>query len=45
MRNELYKVACNLDVLDGDVDLIFFKKWLEKRLKIFLNPMANIIST
>ena len=30
------KVTCNLDILDGDVDLIF----LEKRLKIFLIPLA-----
>ena len=45
MRNEFYKVTCNLDILDGDVDLIFLEKWLEKRLKIFFNPIANIIAT
>ena len=36
MRNEFYKVTCNLDILDGDVDLIFLKKWLEK---LFLIPL------
>ena len=45
MRNEFYKVTCNLDILDGDVDLIFLEKWLEKRLKIFFNAIANIIAT
>ena len=28
MRNEFYKVTCNLDILDDDVDLIFLEKWL-----------------
>ena len=45
MRNEFYKVTCNLDILDGDVDLIFLEQWLEKRLKIFFNAIANIIAT
>ena len=45
MWNEFYKVTCNLDILDGDVDLIFLEKWLEKRLKIFFNPIANVIAT
>ena len=45
MRNEFYKVTCNLDILDGDVDLIFLEKMLEKRLKIFFNLIANIIVT
>ena len=45
MRNEFYKVTCNLDILDGDVDLIFLEKSLEKRFKIFFNPIANIIAT
>ena len=31
MRNEFYKVTCNLDVLDGDVYLIFLEEWLEKK--------------
>ena len=35
MQNEFYKVTCNLDILDGDEDLIFLEKWLEKCLKIF----------
>ena len=29
MRNEFYKVTCNVDILGGDVDLIFSAKWLE----------------
>ena len=45
MWNEFYKVTCNLDILDGDVDLTFLEKWLEKRFKIFFNPIANIIAT
>ena len=45
MQNEFYKVNCNLGILDGDVDLIFLNKWLEKHLKIFFNPIANIIAT
>ena len=44
MRNEFYKITCNLDILDGDVDLIFLERWLEKRLKIFFNPIASIIA-
>ena len=27
------------------MDLIFLEKWLEKRLKIFFNPTANITVT
>ena len=45
MQNEFYKVTCNRDILDGDVDLIFLEKWLEKCLKIFFNLIANIIAT
>ena len=45
MRNEFCKVTCTLDILNGDVDLIFLEKWLEKRLKIFFDPIANIIAT
>ena len=45
MQNEFYKVTCNQDILDGDVDLIFLEKWLEKCLKIFFNLIANIIAT
>ena len=30
MSNNFYKVGCNLDILDGDVDLFFLEKWLEK---------------
>ena len=41
MRNEFYKVTCNLDILDDDVDLIFLEKWLEKRFKLFFNHIAN----
>ena len=44
MCNEFYKVTCNLDILDGDAYLLFLEKWLEKRLKIFFNPIANIIA-
>ena len=44
-RDEFYKVTCNLDIPDGDVDLLFLQKWLEKRLKIFFNPIANITAT
>ena len=45
MRNEFYKVTCNLDILDGDVDLTFLERWLEKRLKIIFNSIAEIIAT
>ena len=45
MQSEFYKVTCNQDILDGDVDLIFLEKWLEKCLKIFFNLIANIIAT
>ena len=40
MQNKFYKVTCNLDTLDGDVDLIFLEKWQEKRLEIFLIPLS-----
>ena len=36
--------ARNLDIIDGDVDLLFLEKWLEKCLKIFFDPIANIIA-
>ena len=43
MRNEFYKVTCNLDILDGDPNLIFFEKYLvfEKYFfeKYFLIPL------
>ena len=45
MRNEFYKVTCNLDIFGGNEDLIFLEKWLEKRFKIFFNSIANIIVT
>ena len=45
MQNEFYKVTCNLDILDGDVDLIFLENvFLEKHLKYFLASLP-IIST
>ena len=36
--------ARNLDIIDGDVDLLFLEKRLEKYLKIFFDPIANIIA-
>ena len=45
MQNEFYKVTWNLDILDGGVDLMFLENWIEKHLKIFFNPIANIIAT
>ena len=46
MRNVFYnEVICNLAILDGNVDLLLLEKCLEKRLKIFFNPVANIIAT
>ena len=45
MRNEFGKITCNVDILDGEEDLIFLEKWLEKRLKSLFNPIATIIDT
>ena len=45
MRNEFYKVTCNLDIFGGNENFIFLEKWLEKRFKIFFNSIANIIVT
>ena len=48
MSNNFYKVGYNLDILDGDVDLFFLEKWLEKRLKsvwkYFLIPFPISLS-
>ena len=44
MRNQFYKLICNVDNLDGDVDLLVLEKLLEKRLKIFFNAIATIIA-
>ena len=45
MRNEFGKITCNVDIFDGEEDLIFLEKWLEKRLKSLFNPIATIIDT
>ena len=45
MHNEFYKVTCYLYIFDGDLDLLFLEKWLEKRLKIFLHSIANVTAT
>ena len=29
------EVICNLDILDGDVDLLLLEKYLQKHLKIY----------
>ena len=29
---------------DGSVNLIVFEQWLEKKLKQYFNPIANIIA-
>ena len=27
MRSKFYKVTCNIDIFDGDVNLLIWEKW------------------
>ena len=44
LRKEFYKSADSGVFVDGIVNLIVFEQWLEKKLKRYFNPIADIIA-
>ena len=44
LRKSFYKETKDVSFVSGDVTLIEFEKWLDNRLKEYVNPIANIIA-
>ena len=44
LRRDFFKATKNSNMLDGSVNLITLKNWLDKKLKSIFNPLADIIS-
>ena len=45
LRNQFLKSTSDSSFTDGSVNLIVFEKWLEKKLRSYFNPLADIIAS
>ena len=45
LRNQFFKSTADTSFTDGSVNLIAFEKWLEKKLRSYFNPLADIIAS
>ena len=43
LRQEFFKATRDCNLIDSPVNLIVFKNWLERKLKTYFNPLADII--
>ena len=44
LQQDFFKATRDSNLIDGSVNLIVFEKWLDKKLKILFNPLADIIA-
>ena len=44
LRQEFFKATRDWNLIDGSVNLIVFENWLERKLNIYFNPLADIIA-
>ena len=45
LRNQFFKSTADSSFTDGSVNLITFEKWLERKLRSYFNPLADIIAS
>ena len=41
LRNRFYKFTKDSNLMDGSVNLLIFGKWLDGRIKLCFNPLAD----
>ena len=44
LHEEFFKATRDCNLIDGSVNLIVFENWLDRKLKTYFNPLANIIA-
>ena len=44
LRQEFYKDTGNLQFTSHNINLVFFEQWLDKKLRRYFNPIADIIA-
>ena len=44
LRQEFFKATKDLNLIDGTLNLIVFENWLERKLKTYFKPFADIIA-
>ena len=45
LRNQFFKSTADSSFTDGSVNLVTFEKWLERKLRSYFNPLADIIAS
>ena len=44
LRNQFYKFTKDSNLMDGSVNLLVFETWLDDQIKVFFNPLADIVN-
>ena len=44
LRNWFYKFTKDSNLMDGSVNLLIFEKWLDGQIKVYFNPLADIVN-
>ena len=45
LRKEFYKYTKDASLTDGTLNLIMFGSWLERQLKVYFNPLVEVVAT
>ena len=45
LRKEFYKHTKDASLTDGTLNLIMFESWLDKQLKVYFNPLVEVVAT
>ena len=45
LRKEIYKHAKDASLIDDTLNLIKFKSWLDRQLKVYFNPSVEVAAT
>ena len=44
LRKEFYKHTKDASLTDGTLNLIMFESWLDKQLKVYFNPLVEVVA-
>ena len=44
LRKEFYKHTEDASLTDGTLNLIMFESWLDRQLKIYFNPLVEVVA-
>ena len=45
LKKEFYKHAKDASLTDGTLNLIMFKSWLDRQLKVYFKPLVEVVAT